>query len=459
MRCCWRPSRLASPGRRLISLTALATAGCAAGLVGLASQAGAATLTGATWSASKSTLGATSITYTYTFTAATSASLSSVKMTVPSGTAGTPIVGSVSPGSVAGGSVALAGTTLTYSFTSAAIAAGTAVSIEIKNVTNTSTAGSYTSQITTLNGASPVDTGTTGTVTLGGGALASPGWSASSAAVGAAGVRYTYTFTTATTALTTSFTMTVPPGTTGTPVVGTVSPTMLGAVVTLSGTTLTLSGVSLALFGGTAVSIQINGLTNTTTAGSYTSEIVTRSAAGFIDTGITPAVSFTGTLKLTSPSSLSWAATLNGTGQNVADAVAGDQQFTVDDETGTGAGWHITVAAVTFTNVTHTLANTGTLVLTGSISSITATTAPSATCVTSCTPPGNTTTYPVAITTAASSPTPATVYDVPAGSGLGPVTLGGHSAANPVGWWVKVPANAWVGTYTSTVTVAVVSGP
>ena len=63
------------------------------------------------------------------------------------------------------------------------------------------------------------------------------------------------------------------------------------------------------------------------------------------------------------------------------------------------------------------------------------------------------------ITTAASSPTPATVYDVSAGSGLGPVTLGGHSAANPVGWWINVPANARAGSYTSTVTVAVVSGP
>jgi hypothetical protein len=234
---------------------------------------------------------------------------------------------------------------------------------------------------------------------------------------------------------------------------------MPGAAVTLSGTTLTLSGVSLSIGSGTAVSLQINGLTNTTTAGSYTSQIVTRSVGGPVDTGITPAVSFTGTLNLTSPSSLSWAATLNGTDQGLADAVAGDQQFTVDDETGTGAGWHITVAAATFTNGTYTLADTGTFVLTGSISSITATTAPSATCVTSCTPPGDTATYPVAITTAASSPTPATVYDVPAATGLGPVTLGGHSAANPAGWWVKVPANARVGAYTSTVTVAVVSGP
>jgi hypothetical protein len=230
--------------------------------------------------------------------------------------------------------------------------------------------------------------------------------------------------------------------------------------VTLTVTTLTYTGTSLVLLTPTAFSIQINGLTNTATAGSYTSEIVTNTAVlGALDSGITPAVSLTGILSLTPPSSLTWAATLSGNTQSVADAVSGDQQFTVDDETGSGGGWHITVAATTFTTGTHTLPNSGTFVLTGSITSVAATTAPSATCVTSCTPPSSTATYPVSITTAASSPTPATVYDVSAGSGLGPVTLGGHSAANPVGWWINVPANARAGSYTSTVTVAVVSGP
>jgi hypothetical protein len=174
-------------------------------------------------------------------------------------------------------------------------------------------------------------------------------------------------------------------------------------------------------------------------------------------------VSFTGPLDLTSPGSLGWAATLNGANQSAVDGTAADQQFTVDDETATGpttaAGWHITVAAVTFTSGSHTLANSGTLALTGSLTSVTATTGPSVSCVVSCTPPGNTTTYPVAITTAASAPTPATVFDAPVKTGLGPVLIGGHSAANPVGWWVSIPASARAGSYTSTVTVAVVSGP
>jgi hypothetical protein len=139
--------------------------------------------------------------------------------------------------------------------------------------------------------------------------------------------------------------------------------------------------------------------------------------------------------------------------------VPGDQQFSVDDETATGAGWHITVSATTFTTGTRTLPDSGTLVFTGSTSSITTTTGPGATCLTSCTPPANATTYPVAITTAASSPTPVTVYNAVAGSGLGPATLGGHGTASPAGWWVSIPGSALAGAYASTVTVAVVSGP
>jgi hypothetical protein len=437
----------------------VATAGCAASLVGIAPQASAATLTNCTWSSSKTTTSAAGASYAYAFTAASSSSLTSVTMTVPTGTAGTPVVGTVSPGSLAGGSIVLAGTTLTYSFTSASITSGTAISIQVNGLTNTATAGSYTTQIGTRSGAGAVDTGTSGQVVLTASALTNPTWSSSSLTVGAPSTSYTYTFTTASLAVITSFTMTVPPGTAGTPTVGTVSPTMVGSSVTLSGMTLTLSGISLFLLGGTAVSIQINGLTNTATAGSYTSEIVTRSALGPVDSGVTPAVSFAGPLTLTSPGSLTWASTLNGNNQSVTDAVSGDQQLAVSDATGSGAGWHITVSATTFSNGTHTLSDTGTFVLSGSISSITASTAPTASCVTSCTPPSDVATYPVAITTASSSPPPADVYDVAAGSGLGAITLGGHSAADPVGWWVNVPANARAGAYTSTVTVSIVSGP
>jgi hypothetical protein len=207
------------------------------------------------------------------------------------------------------------------------------------------------------------------------------------------------------------------------------------------------------------VSIQITGLTNATVAGSYAAEIVTKNGAAAVDSGTTAAATLAGSLTLSSPASLTWATTLNGTNQSVVDAIAADQQLTLADTTATGAGWHITVSATTPTSGVHALAATGTLVYTGSITSVSATTAPTATCSGTCTLPTDLTAYPVAITTATSSPPTFTLYDAKAGSGLGTVIIGGHTSANPGGWWVNLPANAFAGTYTATVTLAVVSGP
>jgi hypothetical protein len=183
---------------------------------------------------------------------------------------------------------------------------------------------------------------------------------------------------------------------------------------------------------------------------------VTPASAGAVTGTLTVTA---GSLTLTSPTSLTWAVTLNGTNQTAVDSVAGDQQYTVNDATGSGAGWHVTTSATTFTNGTHTLLDSGTFVNTGSITSIAAATAPTATCVATCVLPTNTTTYPVAITTAPSTPTAVTIYDTSAATGVGQVTIGGHAAANPVGWWVNVPSSAFAGAYTSTVTMAIVSAP
>jgi hypothetical protein len=427
----------------------------------VAARASAATLGNATWSTSNTTDSATDTSYTYNFITATSSSLDAITMTVPTGTAGTPSAGTVSPASIAGGSVVLSGTTLTYSFASAAIISAEAISVQIDGLTNTGTAGSDTSTITTEGSAGAVDTATTGSVTFTAEALTSPALSVSSAAVGATGTNYTFSFTTGTIGLgTTSVTMTVPPGTTGTPTLGTVTPTALDGSVTLSGTVLTYTALSLGILSDTAVSIEVDGLTNTTFAGSYPAEIVTE-AAGFVATnsGVTAPVSFTGPLTLTAPGSLTWAITLNGLNKSVTDAVSGDQELTVSDDTDTGAGWDITISATTFANGTHTLPNAGTFVLTGSVSSVTASVAPSLACITSCVPPDDAVTYPVAVTTAASAPSPVSVYAAAADSGLGGVALGGNGTADPVGWWLNVPGNAWRGAYTSTVTVTIASGP
>jgi len=166
-----------------------------------------------------------------------------------------------------------------------------------------------------------------------------------------------------------------------------------------------------------------------------------------------------GSLNLTSPGGLSWGATLNGKNQHVPDTTPADETFQVTDATGSGRGWHVTVSATQLTNGASKLPNTGTLTMTGSVSSASATTAPIASCATgvTCTLPGNTTTYPVAITTAASAPVPVTIYTAIVNKGLGTIKIG--ATGGPVGWWLALPSNAVVGTYISTITFELISGP
>lgn len=169
-----------------------------------------------------------------------------------------------------------------------------------------------------------------------------------------------------------------------------------------------------------------------------------------------------GPLSLLSPIALTWAGTGNGLNRQLVDATTADQTYTVNDATGSGVGWNVTVSATTFTSTTPaaTLADSGTFSTNGSITSATVTTAPTATCSpgATCTLPTDTTTYPVAITTAATTPTAVKIYDTSVNTGLGSIVIGLPGAA-PVGWWVAVPANALPATYTSTITLEVVSAP
>ena len=158
-----------------------------------------------------------------------------------------------------------------------------------------------------------------------------------------------------------------------------------------------------------------------------------------------------GSLSMTAPSP-AWSATLNGLDQSVN---GGTTTTVVNDSTGSGAGWHVTLSATTFTTGTVTLP-TGALTVNGSNTSATGTTAPAATCATgsTCTLPsgGTAVTYPLTITTAGTSPTAYTLYSAGASSGMGTIDL----ATN---YWMAIPANAKAGIYNSTLTFAVVSAP
>ncbi len=66
-------------------------------------------------------------------------------------------------------------------------------------------------------------------------------------------------------------------------------------------------------------------------------------------------------------------------------------------------------------------------------------------------------TAPVSVSTA-SAPTAVTIYSTPLNTGLGTIILG-SPGANPVGWWVNLPASISSGSYTSTVTLGIISAP
>jgi len=122
-----------------------------------------------------------------------------------------------------------------------------------------------------------------------GGSLTAASWSTSKSTAGATGASYVYAFTAATSATNIrTVTMTVPAGTAGTASLGTVTPAgMTGGTISLSGGVLTYSfTANHTLDSGTAVSIQINGLTNTATPGSYPSEIVTKNSGQRVDSGL-----------------------------------------------------------------------------------------------------------------------------------------------------------------------------
>jgi hypothetical protein len=255
----------------------------------------AGTMVSPIWSVSKTTTGSSAVSYTYTFTAASSATISSLSASIPAGTAGTPAVGAVS-GIPSTGTVSLGASSITYSFTPSFVTAGTAVSVQVTGITNTTTPSYYASEFVSSGSSGPVDGGLSPLVSFSPGSMVSPTWTPSSTAVGASAVSYAYSFKTATSANFTSVTMTVPTGTTGTPVVALTSGVPGGGTLTLSGALLTYSFSSSWMNSGTNVALTISGLTNTSTAGSYTAELTTNGGnsgpALPIDTGTTASKPF-----------------------------------------------------------------------------------------------------------------------------------------------------------------------
>ena len=153
----------------------------------------------------------------------------------------------------------------------------------------------------------------------------------------------------------------------------------------------------------------------------------------------TTTVTGAGSLSLSHGATSSLSSTLDGTDQNVTYTVP----LTMVDARGTGAGWNLTITSTTFTTGAKTLATTA-----SSITGITSACNGGGTC-TSAT---NAITYPLTVPAAATAPTAVKIFNAAAASGLGRFTVTPTIS-------VAIPGNSFSGTYTSTLTVAAVSGP
>ena len=147
-----------------------------------------------------------------------------------------------------------------------------------------------------------------------------------------------------------------------------------------------------------------------------------------------------GSLGLTSPSTATFPGlTLNGTNQSVTTNVV----FTPTDSTGSSSGWNLTGTSTTFTNgAAKTLPTTATTVTAGSVAATAGT----------CRLPTNAIAYPVTLPAATTAPTAVKLYNAAAATGLGPATV-------TLAFKLSVPPNAYNGSFSSTWTFSLVSGP
>ena len=135
-------------------------------------------------------------------------------------------------------------------------------------------------------------------------------------------------------------------------------------------------------------------------------------------------------------------ANLNTTLTGLDLIVSGDLgQSTVSDATGSGAGWNLTVTATTFKNAANKTLATDALTITG------------VTVVKNAGKnPTNSIGYPVTVPMGANAPTAVKFYSSAANSGMGKFTITPNVS-------LDVPADTYAGSYSSTITISIVSGP
>jgi hypothetical protein len=167
--------------------------------------------------------------------------------------------------------------------------------------------------------------------------------------------------------------------------------------------------------------------------------VASAAVAGNVTATATVAAGNSGNLALSLPANPSISSTLDGSDQTATYSLA----LGLNDVRGSGAGWNLTITSTAFTDGSQSLANassTLTGVTTGCLAGG------------SCTNPSNAVSYPLTIPAAATAPTAVKFFNSAANTGMGRFTVTPTIS-------VAVPGNAYAGAYTSTVTIAAVSGP
>jgi hypothetical protein len=250
-------------------------------------------------------------------------------------------------------------------------------------------------------------------------------------------------------------------GTTTVTVVATSVTTATSAATTVAGELAVTSAAQYIAVPSTATFTPGSGWTNLGNSGTtsssyqYTADYRTGVAAGTVSETITssslgawsavvatfkPVTCQGGSLTLTPPSTVAFpGVTLTGT--NLTATV--NAALTPSDMSGNASGWNVQATSTTFKNATNrTLPTTATTV-----------TAAAATAASgNCDLPTNSVAYPLTLPAGATAPTAVKVYNAAAGTGGGPLTL-------TLSFQLAIPASAYSGSYSSTWTFTIASGP
>jgi hypothetical protein len=163
------------------------------------------------------------------------------------------------------------------------------------------------------------------------------------------------------------------------------------------------------------------------------------SAATSANVTATATVTGAAALSLSSSATPSLTNLLDGSDQNATYTFP----LSITDARGNGAGWNATITSTSFTSGSNSLAT-----------SASAITLVSSSCVSggTCTAPTNSLSYPLTVPAGATAPAAVKFFNAAANTGMGRFTVTPSVS-------VAIPGNSFAGSYSSTVTVAVVSGP